>query len=258
MMPVRLYKYHAYTAQALESLILREVWLADPTHFNDPYDVTLRIEAPPPFDEFKRFVEARDSTTYSDLTAREMYTAATLLHEALHESLKGTGIYSVSDLCDNFLMWAHYADGHRGFCIEYDTSGLKPDHFETVRYVDTHSGQLPFGATFQDWDSIKEALDEISLTKPRALAYEQEWRMVRVECHKHGRREEIPGVSSLIFGCSTPSAHIRALMTLAHNQFGVDEFTRMEKAEDAFSLVRRPCVWQATSVRQERGGRTRA
>lgn len=243
-MPTHLYKYHPYTAEALESLILGEIWLADPRAFNDPYDVSLRIEEPPSFDDFKRFIEERDSATYSNEEAAEMHEAAKKLHAEIHKEVEAAGIYCVSEICDDFLMWAHYADGHRGFCIEYDTSAMKPEDFEPVRYVDAHADHLSFGSTFQGWESVRQALDEITLTKPSVLAHEKEWRLVRMCVTRYGRRARMPTpVSSLVFGCNTPTAHIRTLMTIATNRFNVGEFTQMQKAEHGYSLVRRPFTW---------------
>ena len=33
---------------------------------------------------------------------------------------KDIGIFSLTEKLENFLLWSYYADGHRGFCLEYD------------------------------------------------------------------------------------------------------------------------------------------
>jgi hypothetical protein len=40
---------------------------------------------------------------------------------------RGFSVLSMSENCSSTLMWAHYSDGHKGFCIEYDLSSLPPD-----------------------------------------------------------------------------------------------------------------------------------
>ena len=42
------------------------------------------------------------------------------------------GIYSLSKTYSEELLWAHYSDAHKGFCIEYDTSKLKEKYFGPV------------------------------------------------------------------------------------------------------------------------------
>jgi len=58
------------------------------------------------------------------------------------EERKNTGIYSMSSEWQNELLWAHYADSHKGFCIEYDVGFLKKFYFNIshlieVKYVDS-------------------------------------------------------------------------------------------------------------------------
>ena len=248
-MPQHLYKYHAYTAEAIESLVLRQIWLADVAALNDPYDLSLRVEEPPAFDEFKRFVEERDNATYSDEEATEKHEATKRLHARINEEVETVGVYCVSEVCDELLMWAHYADGHRGFCIEYDMAASTSADFEPVRYVETHARRVPFASAFQGWESVGQALREITLTKPSALAYEKEWRLARIHVDRHDRRLPMPSpVSSIIFGCRTPIAHIRTLMTIATSQFGITSFTRMEKGKHGFELERKPFVWPPDEV----------
>jgi len=41
------------------------------------------------------------------------------------DSLK---VCSFSGTQYSIIMWSHYADQHRGFCIEYDTNSLPPEN----------------------------------------------------------------------------------------------------------------------------------
>lgn len=40
------------------------------------------------------------------------------------------GIYSLSTIFSNELMWSHYSSSHKGFCIEYDIEKLKNGPFD--------------------------------------------------------------------------------------------------------------------------------
>ena len=81
------------------------------------------------------------------------------------------------------MMWSHYADGHKGFCIEYDFSKM------------TDLSLLPFPVVYTDkrikmpWKAAihpsKEETIETAktmmtalLTKDAEWSYEQEWRIL--------------------------------------------------------------------------------
>ena len=76
-----LYKYTRINDNTINSLIDHYAWYARPSTLNDPFD------------------------------------------GGLSQSLMGGtdqwGILSLSALNDNVIMWSHYADSHRGVCIEY-------------------------------------------------------------------------------------------------------------------------------------------
>jgi hypothetical protein len=87
-------------------------------------------------------------------------------------------------------MWAHYARGHQGFVIEFDTTALffrqltPPKHIQvdaaeieafraeygTPRHIDYHSSRPVTVATKLNFDLL--------LTKSDHWGYEEEWRML--------------------------------------------------------------------------------
>src|SRR5262249_39812283 len=87
---------------------------------------------------------------------------------------------SLAGNCTNILLWSHYADSHRGLCIEFDTS---VEHFGVaykVKYerdypvLDLHSG-LELAAL---------------LYKSDVWQYEEEYRMI-----SHAQRGDTPNTS---------------------------------------------------------------
>ena len=56
---------------------------------------------------------------------------------------KVTKLCCFSAINDSLLMWTHYADNHKGYCIEYDLEALNEDHaFRTNLYPVISSAQL--------------------------------------------------------------------------------------------------------------------
>jgi len=98
-----------------------------------------------------------------------------------------------SETYDNELMWAHYADKHRGICVEYDMSKMENDpnisynKFFTYPVIYSESRpQIPvvLNRIGKHNYSISEGKYSLSdrylylLTKSKAWKYEQEWRMI--------------------------------------------------------------------------------
>jgi hypothetical protein len=90
----------------------------------------------------------------------------------LHELLGGVGLFCVTESFSNLLMWAHYANGHRGIAIGFDSGqGL----FATAQPV-TYSDSSPvINRLKDDWALMA---DKSMLWKSKAWEYEKEWRVV--------------------------------------------------------------------------------
>lgn len=117
----------------------------------------------------------------------------------------------------NLLMWSHYADSHKGLCIEYEINDrftLKKAEWEYLSYLNTdNSIQLNKIKYEKDlpslWDTNGEMKhDELFFHKFSCWRYENEWRFVRQQ--KSFDNEKSNGniplkecfkcISSIIFG----------------------------------------------------------
>lgn len=89
------------------------------------------------------------------------------------------GVLSLTEKADNLLMWAHYAQEHTGFVIEFDADNLffhqrrgESDEFGYLRKVN-------YSMTRPNVVLTKVTSTEMFLTKSEDWRYEQEWRMLR-------------------------------------------------------------------------------
>lgn len=105
-------------------------------------------------------------------------------------------IKSLSEENDNLLMWAHYADSYRGFCIEYDFRKLDSTllyHLFPVVYMQKRNSpenlkyiigeHLDLKRMNEDHYYPNDTEDIINimslfLVKPNCWSYEKEWRFV--------------------------------------------------------------------------------
>jgi Protein of unknown function (DUF2971) len=88
------------------------------------------------------------------------------------------GILCLSEVADSLLMWAHYADSHRGFLIEFDEMSpffdRRVSHGDELRHLRkvTYKSQRPT-LTLADIEDISSLM-----TKGCDWKYEAEWRMI--------------------------------------------------------------------------------
>ncbi len=87
-------------------------WGSNFKQLNDPYETLISS------DKFKSITK-----TFVKLVSKNSEQELEKVHEALDNVInrgKEIGIYSLSATYNDELLWAHYANSHQGFCIEYD------------------------------------------------------------------------------------------------------------------------------------------
>jgi len=104
----------------------------------------------------------------------------------LQEWRKMVKLCSFSAIKDSLLMWGHYADNHRGFCLEYDLEALNADHsFRKNLYPVVYSHQL-YGLRQYAEKLVAPDRQEFCPMLPllamihkfHGWKYEEEWRMI--------------------------------------------------------------------------------
>ena len=89
------------------------------------------------------------------------------------------GIYSLSKNSIDELLWAHYANRHNGYCIEYDLNILinsikEIEHYSSVTYSNT-----PVKVGWKDFfSSNSKRLNKMGAYKSKRWEYEQEYRII--------------------------------------------------------------------------------
>lgn len=82
------------------------------------------------------------------------------------------------------LMWAHYANGHTGFCIEYEVD----DEFNIPLYEVNYSNKSPSPTIGELLFSPKENFLKILTSKSLDWSYEKEFRLVHLNEIKIGEK----------------------------------------------------------------------
>lgn len=89
------------------------------------------------------------------------------------------GIYSLAKTYSNELLWAHYSNSHRGFCIEYEIEKLESNYLvpKEVNRLPVEYKQNPQTLTYGDFKEISN-LKKLFGTKSKEWRYEEEIRLI--------------------------------------------------------------------------------
>ena len=104
---VDVFSFRRYNQYSIQDLINNEITVVFPSEMNDPFDSVYNV-----FREIDNLesicYEKDDALGYHDI----------FNYYRVRSFVKGNSIWNLK----NILMWSHYTDGHKGFCIKYRLS----------------------------------------------------------------------------------------------------------------------------------------
>lgn len=124
-----MFKYCSFSEYSLSNLINDEIYLNYYEAFNDPFECGCEVvsgfpKKDPECIRFKAVLKAWGFEDAKDKDALENYDDYAFSLEdnepLIPRYLENARIGCFSKRGDNLLMWSHYADGLRGFCVEFD------------------------------------------------------------------------------------------------------------------------------------------
>ena len=245
---MKLFKYlHPSRIDVVENLNIRFTQAID---FNDPFDFSpmYGIFSKEDLESFADVLDDNGHKTGQKLITPEVWnqalSATSKGYAALHKrysNMEGTysidnnemarlqlsltyGVLSLCERHDNLLMWAHYADYHRGFVVEFDTRNVffgsldgktEPSTLGKVEYSDVrpHLSYSTIGRP--------EAL----LRKSEAWSYEKEWGLIKslVDADTRIDRQDDPEICLFRF----PTGAVSAIYTGA--KMRLEDYYRLTK-----------------------------
>ena len=133
---------------------------------------------------------------------------------------RGMKICSFSERNDSIVMWGHYADSHRGFCVEYATSHMN-DLYKNALFPVTYSNKL-FDATKYVLSSMgKGDFNNLygliaASRKASDWSYEKEWRLILPFGESYADRNlDMPCPSAIHLGSRMLNAHKSQVVKIA-------------------------------------------
>jgi hypothetical protein len=223
--PEFLYKYRSLASEDSRKNLERifthhEIYLPTRLEFNDPFDCRALLTLDGSRKQLRAYLDrvAREinPTWTSEQRKRHVHQVMRRGRDELSQYFEAVlkdlndyldtsvGIFCLTEKRDDILMWEHYADSHKGVCLQFSAGSLPFSEASPVRYqVDFPTGSII--ATERD------RLQEIAThTKAWPWRYEAEWRLVR---NARGVRTfDSTALTGVILGALVPS-DLRGIVT---------------------------------------------
>jgi hypothetical protein len=168
--------------------------------------------------------------------------------ELRNRFMNNVKVFCVSAICDNLLMWSHYADAHKGAVIKF----LCLPHMDNPLCVAkpiVYSDNMPVLATLEEWiDSAfgfksidyTTLWDRLCLIKSIDWAYEQEWRVIipdeAIGADFTDLKIYPQEVAEIIIGCRMPNRDVEDILALLSCDFAHVTATQALKSPRQFRL----------------------
>ena len=203
------YKYRNWCDCYHRRMLTRnEIFLSSPADFNDPLDCRIpknfyMLDTDEKIWEYCEIMERRLSSTLKELNINVKQKKLALFkriknnpelvqkeheEEMIPNQDKYYGIFSLGTNWKNILMWSHYADYHKGFCVGFDEEILR----NSAKFH--KAGIVEYLNDFPDIDPRNEDLIEVSFirtnTKAKKWEYENEYRMLFNYYPKEATKED--------------------------------------------------------------------
>ncbi|MDX5476872.1 MAG: DUF2971 domain-containing protein [Cyclobacteriaceae bacterium] len=212
--PLILYKYRGWGS--FHKLLLNhlEAYIPSPIDFNDPlyghipvrydlltYDDCFKMN----YDVFSIFLKKRGVPEEEILRivkektdSKEFAHPETVKKEDVSIWNQKIGLYSLSEVPDNILMWSHYGENHTGFCLGLWSDVIEEselfEYLEPVSYFEKY----PIIGGLED---TNERFYKRFFSKSSLWSYEKEWRLTKNHIEKRKIRLPEESVAQIIIGC---------------------------------------------------------
>ena len=234
--PNRVYKYRTSSEFSLTNFRNDTIWATNPANFNDPFD-SVSIEKDISLKELDDILRTATEQmtiddksngvykgiydTYKSIVSPEEQEKLEALFKIFSQVLTERTQYTFKVAClsetnTSVLMWSHYSNDHKGFCIEYNgqeiyNSDLIKKRFFPVKYISENERQIPISALALDYPGLYSVL-----CKTNVWSYEKEWRICfGMEENLEPSNIQLPKSTGVYIGAKMPSEHRKAIIDIA-------------------------------------------
>ena len=261
--PEIIYKYRSWTNSNHKKILTDcQLYLASPKDFNDPFDCRIvsnfyLLDNEEKIRDFAEDISKKHEVAVIKMGGdpqkeknRMINDLMTNLESFQSHSDKTTfemqddhfGVLSMSERFDSILMWSHYADLHKGFCVGFNEKRMRESN------LFGKGGPINYAQMFPQIDPREQNSIEKSFkqthTKAEDWAYEKEYRLTKlffpIKPETSDRIVSFPKefIKEIILGLNMPLIHRKEIIEIAtHYKIKVYE---MAQLPFQFKLIKKP------------------
>jgi len=243
-----LYKFYNFNTNAFSTLINNTIWFSKPATLNDPFDIDIDLNHSMTSSDFNNMIqsiEAQPSRSQErmdqlrqmkqfppDQQALDKMTQ--VIKSKFREDRKDWGVFCLCESYKNILMWSHYADRHKGFCVQFDRNeNNRLGDIEYTRPV-SYSCKYPSPNIYSS-EGEKKVYDELFFTKAKCWKYEREWRILNDKGDIELPLIDFTTISGIVFGLNMPPPQRETIRRILSDQKEI-VFGEMIKVPDKFEM----------------------
>jgi len=188
--PEIIYKYRDWACVNHKKILTHnEIFLSSPANFNDPFDCKisthyLSLDSPEKVSEFmsRKMEDPDNNFSREGIEVLEQRLNNIQEYWDMFEALEFTmidknfGVISLSARWNSVLMWSHYSNIHKGFCIGFNEAKMRESGLFNWGGLVNYSNDFPI---VNPLDDDKFMLLQM-LYKAKDWEYEQEYRLTKL------------------------------------------------------------------------------
>jgi Protein of unknown function (DUF2971) len=259
MYPKNIYKYRCWKDEKHKRILSNnEVFFTSIKLFNDPFEATVPLRYELQSD--KQIMEGYRKglkLKYPQLNSEKIEELANdefkkgrhrdpqhiswFRNQLINAYQKRFGIFSVSEIDNDILMWSHYSDSHKGFCVGFDFEHLNSffdAYWDNGRFVKHH--QVLYAKKYPTFTPSN--MDENDLpvkpliTKSDHWCYEKEHRYILWKATNKAITLDEGIISRVILGCEMPPDHREEVIEVIRERSSKIELFQLKRKELSFGL----------------------
>lgn len=202
-------------------LIDNRIWLANATTFNDPFDCVMNFNfetdtSISPQDRLlDSFIQEKLSSCMTSKCRSEWKKQAENFQKRIGSAY--VSCFSEPEQLTSLLMWAYYANGHRGYCVEYEMSAIRKGFMGDIfpiNYSSTYVTQQLIDEKDYSQSEIWQFMFDYAFTKSSEWEHEKEWRIGHPSPNnKNGYLIPFAPPKNIYFGCKSSKEDILTIKT---------------------------------------------
>jgi hypothetical protein len=214
----QLYKYGRVSQHSKKLFSKPKIWFSCRSGLNDPFECRPGFDFDGTEEQLIEYFspkirEANPQMAPQDVLARAKDGYLQEYHKdpqelkamqdaIIHKIEKEIGLYCLSEINDSILMWSHYADNHKGYCLEFDATENTP--FGQAQEV-IYKEEYPI---YEHFKTSPDKFDELLFfRKYIGWKYERERRIIDTENGSGWHDYPAELLKGVIFGLKMSEPH---------------------------------------------------